>query len=85
MGLHQLKNFCLANHQQAAVSLLNGRICLQIIYFDKELMSKICEGLIQVKSKKPCNWILKWTEELCRHFSKKGHANGHQYEKKCST
>ena len=47
-------------------------------------MSKICEGFIQVKSKKPSNWISKWTEELCRHFPKKGHANGHQYKKKCS-
>lgn len=46
-------------------------MCLQIIYLDKGLMSKMCEGLIQAKSKKPNIWILKWTEELCRHFSKK--------------
>ena len=59
-------------------------MCLQIIYLDKGLMSKMCEGLIQAKSKKPNIWILKWTEELCRHFSKKRHANGHQYKKKCS-
>ena len=52
---------------------------------DKGLISKIYKDLYNLVEKSPNNTILKWANDLNRHFSQEDLQIGNRYKERCSS